>query len=95
LAATTSGAIAGALLLVGSILASAARDARIHLREAIVITPNARLLDSRHLAMDGALAVPEGVCARIVEESGGFSHVVIGVASGFLPSSAILPLAKR
>lgn len=94
-AATTAGAIAGALLAMSSMLAWAARDQRLHLREAIVITPSARLLDSRHLAMDGVAPLPEGVRARILEESGGFSRVAIGNVHGFLPSSAILPLAKR
>ena len=94
-AATTSGAIAGSLLLITSVLAWAARDARLHLREGVVIAPNARLLDGRHLAMDGVAPVPEGVRARIVEESGGFSRVVVGGADGYLPSSAVLPIAKR
>jgi hypothetical protein len=94
-AATTSGAIAGALLVITSILAWAARDARLHLREGVVITPNARLLDARHLAMDGVTPIPEGMRARIVEESGGFSRVIVGGADGYLPSSAVLPLAKR
>jgi len=94
-AATTSGAIAGALLLVTSVLAWAARDARLHLREGVVIAPNARLLDARHLAIDGIAPVAEGARARIVEETGGFSHVIVGGADGYLPSSVVLPLAKR
>ena len=94
-AATTSGAIAGSLLLITSVLAWAARDARLHLREGVVIAPNARLLDVRHLAIDGVAPVAEGARARIVEESGGFSHVVVGGADGYLPSSAVLPIAKR
>jgi len=94
-AATTSGAIAGSLLLITSVLAWAARDARLHLREGVVVVPNARLLDGRHLAMDGVAPVPEGVRARIVEESAGFSRVVVGGADGYLPSSAVLPIAKR
>lgn len=94
-AATTSGAIAGALLLTTSALAWAARDARLHLREGVVIAPNARLLDARHLAQDGVAPVAEGARARIVEETGGFSHVLVGGADGYLPSSTVLPLAKR
>ncbi len=94
-AATTSGAIAGALLLITSVLAWAARDARLHMREGVVIATNARLLDARHLALDGVGAVPEGARARIVEESGGFSRIVLGSVEGYLPASAILPIAKR
>jgi len=94
-AATTSGAIAGALLVVTSVLAWAARDVRLHTREGVVIAPNARLLDARHLAIDGVAPVPEGARARIVEETGGFSRIVLGGVEGYLPSSAVLPIAKR
>src|SRR5690606_6258103 len=48
-AATTAGAIAGSLLVATSALAWAARDARLHLREGVVVAPSARLLDARHL----------------------------------------------
>jgi hypothetical protein len=94
-AATTAGAIAGALLVATSALAWAARDTRLHLREGVVVAPSARLLDARHLAMDGVAPVPEGLRVRILEESGGFSKVAIGGVEGFLPSSVVLPIAKR
>jgi hypothetical protein len=93
-AATTAASITGALLLATAILAWAARDARLHLREGIVTTSGARLLDARHLAMDGVPPIPEGVRARVLDESAGFSRVVIGRAEGYLPSSAVLPLAR-
>lgn len=94
-AATTAGTIAGVLLVSTSTLAWAARDARLHLREGIIIAPSARLLDARHLVLDGSAPVPEGARATIVDEGGGYSHVVIGNANGYVTSSAILPLAKR
>lgn len=94
-AATTAGAIAGSLLLITSILAWVARDARLHLREGVIIAPSARLLDSRHLAMDGVAPVPEGIRARVLDESGGFSRIGFAGVEGFLPSNAVLPLAKR
>jgi hypothetical protein len=94
-AATTSGAISGALLVTTALLTWAARDARLHLREGVVVTPSARLLDARHLALDGVPALPEGVRVRIVDETGGFSRVALGDKTGYLPSSAVLPLAKR
>jgi len=94
-AATTTAAIAGGTLLVLALLLWAARDARLHLREGIVIAPNARLLDTRHVTLDGVGPLPEGARARIVEEAGGFSKVVIGAATGYLPSSFVLPLARR
>lgn len=94
-AATTTGAIAASLLLVSASLAWAARDERLYLREGVVITPNARLLDARHVAIDGVAPIPEGVRARILEENAGFSRIRIGERDGFLPSSSILPIAKR
>ena len=94
-AATTTASITGGLLVVTSIVAWAARDARLHLREGIVVTPNARLLDARHLAQDGVAPIPEGVRARIHDEGSGFSHVTVVGIDGWLPQSAVLPLAKR
>lgn len=94
-AATTSGALAGLFLVTTAVLAWAARDARLHLREGVIVAPKARLLDVRHLAVDGTPPLPEGARARILDESSGFSHVVIGSATGYLPSSSVLPIAKR
>lgn len=94
-AATTAGAISGALLLLSSSLAWAARDARLHLREGIVIAPSARLLDARHVVLDGVAPLAEGARARILDESGGFSRIAVGDQEGRVPSSAVLPLASR
>jgi hypothetical protein len=94
-AATTSAAISGGMLVLLSILVWAARDARLNVREAIVIAPSARLLDARHLMMDGVAPLPEGARARIIEEAGGYSRIVVGAVAGYLPSSAVLPIAKR
>ncbi len=94
-AATTSAALAGLLLVLSSILVWAARDARLHLKEGVLIAPNARLLDARHLALDGVAPLPEGVRAQIKDEGSGFSRIVVGGAEGYLPSSAVLPLARR
>ncbi len=94
-AATTLGGLSGGLLVLTAIVAWAARDARLHLHEGVLIVPNARLLDGKHLAMEGVAPLPEGARAQVVEETGGFSRIVIGGREGYLPSSAILPLAKR
>jgi hypothetical protein len=93
-AATTLG-IAGALLVATTGLAYAARDARLHVHEAVIVAPAARLLDERHLALSGLPPLPEGSRVRLVHESAGFSRVVLGGAEGFLASSALLPIAKR
>lgn len=94
-AATTTCGVSGALLAIAALLAWAARDARLHLREGVVVAENARLLDARHLAKSGVSPVPEGARVRIVDEDGGYSHVVVGAEDGYLASSAVLPIAKR
>ncbi|MBX3226823.1 MAG: hypothetical protein KIT84_38610 [Labilithrix sp.] len=81
-------AIAGALLVVGAVLAYAARDARLHLREGIVVAPNARLLYGKHVAIDGVAPIPEGVRARILDEQGGFSRVHLSGATATCPRAS-------
>jgi hypothetical protein len=93
-AGTTTCAVAGALLVAIGIVVHAARDARFHLREGVVIA-SSRLLDERHIAKEGLAPVPEGARARIVGEDADMVHVEIGHADGWLPSGAVLPLAKR
>lgn len=94
--ATTAAAIGGTLLAVSAICAWAARDARLHLREGVVVTAGARLLDPKHVAIDGVAPIAEGARVRLLDETGGFSHVVVGRSTeGWLPSSVVLPIAKR
>jgi hypothetical protein len=94
-AATTTSSVAAGLLALCVLLAWAARDARVNLREGIVVVPHARLLDERHVAIDGVAPLAEGMRVRMLDEGGGFSHVTAGAHDGFLPSSAVLPIAKR
>jgi hypothetical protein len=92
-AATTTCSVAGGLLLVTSLVLYSARDGRRHVREAVVVTPNTRLLDDKHVAL-GAAALPEGARVQLLDESGDFAHVLAGRAEGWLPSSSVLPMAK-
>ncbi len=94
-AAMTTLGIAAGLLAIGSALALSARDARLHLREGIVVSPSARLLDDRHVAMSGVAPLAEGSRVRILHEGAGFSRVAAAGGEGFVASSAILPIAKR
>lgn len=94
-AATTTCGVSGALLAIAALLAWAARDARLHLREGIVVAPAARLLDERHLAKDAVSPLPEGARVRILDEDGGYSHVTVGAEDGYVASSAVLPITKR
>jgi hypothetical protein len=94
-AATTTCAVTGALLAITALCAWAARDARLHLREGVVVTPNARLLDERHVVRDAVAPIAEATRVRVVEEGAGYSRVHVAGQDGWLPSSAVLPIAKR
>lgn len=94
-AATTTCAVSGLLLAITSLCAWSARDARLHLREGIVVTPNARLLDERHVVRDAVAPISEATRVRIFDEGGGYARVAVAGQDGWLPSSAVLPIAKR
>lgn len=93
-AGTTTGAIAGGLLAVTALVLHTARDIRRHGRDAVVIAPSARLLDAHHLALTSMAPLAEGARIQLLDEGGDFAHVVAGRAEGWLPSSAVLPIAK-
>jgi hypothetical protein len=94
-AGTTTASVAGGLLLLTSLILHSARDARLHLREAIVIAPTVRLLDDKRVAMTEVAPIPEGARVQLLDEGGDFARVTVGRVSGVLPSSALVPLAKR
>jgi hypothetical protein len=93
-AGTTTCAVAGGLLLVTSMLLQNARNLRLHVREAVVIAPSTRLLDDKHVALLSVPALPEGERVELLDERADFAHVVAGRAVGWLPSGAVLPMAK-
>lgn len=95
IAASTTCGIAGSLSLAMLVLVWAARDARLHVVEGVVVAPDVRLFDARRLALEGAAPVAEGTRVRILDESAGFTHVSLGATEGWLPQSAVLPLARR
>jgi hypothetical protein len=94
-AATTTWAVSAALLALTALCAWSARDARLHLREGVVVTPNARLLDERHVVRDAVAPIAEATRVRIIDEGGGYARVSVAGQEGWLPSSAVLPIAKR
>ena len=94
-AANTTMAIAALVLIGAALLADAARDARLHLREAVVVAPGTRLLDARRVVLGGRDPLAEGARVRLVAEEAGFAHVQAGSLDGWVSSNALLPLAKR
>ena len=53
------------------------------------------LLDERHVVRDAVAPIAEATRVRIVDEGGGYSRVVVVGQEGWLPSSTVLPIAKR
>jgi hypothetical protein len=94
-AGTTTCAVAGGLLVVFSLVLAEARNVRLRVREAVVIAPSTRLLDDKHVAMLSVAPLPEGARVELLDEGADFAHVLAGRAQGWLPSSAVLPMAKR
>ena len=93
-AGTTTCGLAGGLLLVIVLVLQSARDVRLHVRDAVVISPSTRLLDDKHVAFLSVAPLPEGERVQLLDESADFAHVVAGRAVGWLPSSAVLPMTK-
>lgn len=93
-AGTTTCAVAGGLLLTLALVVQSARDIRLNVREAVVIAPATRLLDEKHVALLSVAPLPEGARVQLLDEGSDFAHVVAGRAVGWLPSGAVLPMAK-
>ena len=86
--------VSGPLLVITAVLAFAARDERLHLREGIVVTPSARLSDDRHLTVAGEAPLPEAAHVTIDENTGGWTRVRFGAQRGWLPSPSVRPIAR-
>jgi len=87
-AGTTTAVVAAGLLVVFALVLVSARDVRLRVREAVVIAPTTRLLDDKHVAMLSVAPLPEAARVELLDEGSDF-------AVGWLPSSAVLPIAKR
>ena len=94
-AGNTTAAVASAILVITTLLVFVAQSARKSLREGIVITSHARLLDDRHIAKSGVPALPEGARVRLIAEGPEFLRVETSAGAGYLPAAAVLPLARR
>ncbi|MDB4941046.1 MAG: hypothetical protein JWP97_580 [Labilithrix sp.] len=93
-AGVTTAVISGGLLVLVALVMHNARNVRLHVRDAVIISPNARLLDAQHVVLSSVAALPEAARVELVDESSDFARVVAGHVEGYLPSSTILPLAK-
>jgi hypothetical protein len=87
-------AISAPLLLASGVCAVAARNARLHRVEGVVITASARPSDARGIAIPSADLLPEGARVRIVGANAGWSEVRWGALDTWVPTSAVRPLEK-
>jgi hypothetical protein len=81
-------------LAVCALLALAARDERLHLREGIVVAPSVRIADDRHVVLDGTPPLAEGLRVTVDDSAAGWSKVRWGKSVGWVPSPAVRPIAK-
>lgn len=93
--ATATAAVVGPLLFLFGGLLLAARDDRLHRRDAIVVNPNARPADARGIALPGKPTLPEGARVRVLASgSAGFTEVRWRGADVWLPAAAVRPIAR-
>jgi hypothetical protein len=87
-------AIAAPLLLGSAVCAVAARNARLHRIEGVVISASARPSDARGIAIPSAELLPEGARVRIMGSNAGWSEVRWGALDTWIPGNAVRALEK-
>ena len=86
--------MAGPALLVAVGMTLAARHDRMHLREAVLVTANARPTDERGVTRPGVAPLPEGARVEVVDARGPWSRIRFGSTDAWVASSALRPLAR-
>jgi hypothetical protein len=90
LAALTTASFAALVLCTAGALTAAARHYRLALTPAVVVAPEARLLDERGAPVTskqgkaGVVALPEGARVDILEQRGSLARVAWGTVEGFV-----------
>jgi hypothetical protein len=93
-ASAVAAGVAGPVLVVSLAMTLAARHDRLGLREAVVVTPSARPIDDRGIAVSGATPLPEGARVEIVDARGASTRVRFGSIEVALPADALRDLAR-
>lgn len=71
-------AFAGPALVLFAVLTFGARHERLHVRDAVVVAPSARLLDERGIVLPQGGAVPEGARVRVMESAAALARIEWG-----------------
>ena len=87
-------ALSALSLCVAAAAAAVLRHDRLEHREAVVVAPAARPADASGLARQGVSPLPEGARVDVVEAAGALTRVRWGAVDGWVPTSALRPLAK-
>jgi hypothetical protein len=93
-AATIVIAVAAPTMVLAAALARTARSDRLHLHEAIVVSPSARPSDSHGIVLPQATPLPEAARVEIVDENGAWTEFRWGALDAWVPSQTLRPLAK-
>src|SRR5262249_13260946 len=87
--------VAAPMMLACAVLALAARDERLHRREAVVVAASARVSDSDHRPLSEAASVPEAGRLELVDSGAGWGDVRWAAVDGWVPSTAVRDLARE
>jgi hypothetical protein len=86
--------VAAPVLALAIAMTLAARHDRWTLREAVVVTANARPTDDRGISLPGSAPFPEGARVEIVAERGGSTRVRSGTTDAWVSGAAMRELAR-
>ncbi len=86
--------VAAPFLLLAAAMTSATRADRLTLREAVVVTANARPTDERGITVTGAHPLPEGARVELVDARGTQTRVRFGTLDVWVPAGALRELAR-
>lgn len=95
--AETATAISLPVLVACTVLMLAARADRLHRREGVIVSANARPAGEDHLTLSSAAALPEAARVEIVpsaEEKPGWTRVRWASVEGWLPSTSVRVISR-
>ena len=92
--ATLAAAIAGPLMLVFAALSVSLRDERLHRREAVIVSVDARPADERGITVPNATPLPEAALVEILATRPGWARVRWGSTQAWVPASALRAVAR-
>jgi hypothetical protein len=87
-------ALTALLLCIAAAATAVLRHDRFDHHEAVVVAAAARPADASGLARQGVSPLPEGARVEVVEGNGALTRVRWGAIDGWIPTSALRPLAK-